>query len=241
MTSYREFYRRSIEQREAFWTEEARRIEWREPFAQVLDYSRPPFARWFPGGTTNLCHNAVDRHLAARGSQKALVYISTETGAESSYTYAELHAEVNRCAAVLREQGVGRGDRVLLYMPMIPEAVFAMLACVRIGAVHSVVFGGFAAASLASRIDDARPKAMFTSDAGMRGGRAIAYKPLVDQAIRLAKSPPAKVIIVDRGIDKTLTRVEGRDLDYAALRERHLDAQVPVEWLASAEPSYILY
>src|SRR5207302_9671967 len=125
-------------------------------------YSRPPFARWFGGGTTNLCHNAVDRHLSARGGQKALVYISTETGQNHTYTFRELHAEVNRCAAVLRTQGVGRGDRVLLYMPMIPEAVFAMLACARIGAIHSVVFGGFASGSLASRFDDVRPKVMLT-------------------------------------------------------------------------------
>ena len=241
MTTYADFHRRSIADRDAFWSEQARLIDWERPFERVLDYSRPPFAKWFVGGKTNICHNALDRHLVARGDQKALVYISTETADERTYTYRELHAEVNRCAAALVEQGVGRGDRVLIYMPMVPEAVFAMLACVRVGAIHSVVFGGFAAASLASRIDDAKPKLMFTADAGMRGGRAILYKSLIDESIRLAQHPPAKVIIVDRGIDKNLARVVGRDLDYAELRQRHMNAQVPVTWLESSEPSYILY
>src|SRR5688572_30654141 len=164
MGTYRDFHKRSIDEREAFWGEEARLVDWERPFERVLDYSRPPFARWFVGGRTNLCYNAVDRHLQARGDQKALVYISTETGQERGYTYRELHDEVNRCASVLKGEGVAKGERVLIYMPMIPEAVFAMLACARIGAVHSVVFGGFAAASLATRIDDARPKAIFTAD-----------------------------------------------------------------------------
>ena len=141
----------------AFWRERAALIEWQTPFSQVLDYSNPPFARWFVGGRTNLCHNALDRHLSTRGTQPALVFISTETGARKTYTYGELHAEVNTFAAILKAQGVGKGDRVLIYMPMIAEAVFAMLATVRIGAVHSVVFGGFAASSLATRIDDANP------------------------------------------------------------------------------------
>ena len=241
MGAYREFHRRSIEERDAFWSEQAKLVDWHKPFERVLDYQRPPFARWFVGGLTNLCHNAVDRHLAARGGQKALVYLSTETGQEKTYTFSELHAEVNRCAALIAAKGVAKGDRVLIYMPMIPEAVFAMLACARLGAIHSVVFGGFAAASLASRIDDAKPKLMITADAGMRGGRAIVYKPLVDEALRLAKNPPAKVVIVNRGIDKEMQLVAGRDLDYAALREKHRDAKVPVTWLESSEPSYILY
>ena len=241
MGAYHDFHRRSIEERDAFWREEAALVDWHRPFDTVLDYSRPPFARWFVGGETNLSHNAVDRHLAARGGQKALIYISTETGEERTYTYRELHAEVNRCAAVLRGQGVGRSDRVLIYMPMVPEAVFAMLACARLGAVHSVVFGGFAAASLASRIDDARPKVIFTADAGMRGGRAIRYKPLLDEAIRLASHPPQRVIVANRGIDKAMTTVEGRDVDYAQLRAAVMEAQVPVVWLESNAPSYILY
>ncbi len=241
MGAYADFHRRSITDRDAFWSEEARRIDWHRPFDQVLDYTNPPFAKWFVGGETNLCHNAIDRHLATRGDQPALVYISTETDTERSFTYRELHAEVNRCAAIIAAQGVGRGDRVLLYMPMIPEAAFAMLACARLGAVHSVVFGGFASASCATRIDDAKPKLLITADAGLRGGRAIHYKPLVDEAIRLAKYPPQKVLVVNRGIDKDFEPVPGRDLDYAELARQHATAQVPVTWLESSEPSYILY
>jgi propionyl-CoA synthetase len=241
MGLYQEFHARSLRDREGFWRERASLIEWQTPFTAVLDHSSPPFARWFVGGRTNICHNAVDRHLGARGEQAALVYISTETGQESRYTYRELHAHVNACAATLRELGVGRGDRVLIYMPMIPEAVFAMLACVRIGAIHSVVFGGFAAASLATRIDDARPKLMITADAGMRGGKAVPYKHLVDDACRIAKHPPARVLIVDRGLDTVMPRTAGRDLDYATEVGRHAGATVPCEWLESSEPSYILY
>ena len=207
----------------------------------MLDYDKPPFAKWFVGGTTNLCHNAVDRHLQTRGGRNALIYISTETGQSRSYTFNELHAEVNRCAAALSSLGLGRGDRMLIYMPMVPEAVFAMLACVRLGAIHSVVFGGFASHSLASRIDDAKPKLMFTADAGMRAGKAVHYKGLVDDSIKLSEHPPEKVVLFNRGIDTGLKLVGGRDVDYATLREAHLDAQVPVTWLESSEPSYILY
>ena len=241
INKYREFHRRSIEQKDAFWGEQAQLIDWHKPFGQVLDYAKPPFAKWFVGGETNLCYNAVDRHLKERAGQNALIYISTETGEERIYSYAELHAEVQRMAAVLQSQGVGKGDRVLIYMPMIPEAVFAMLATVRIGAIHSVVFGGFAAHSLANRIDDARPKVMVTSDAGMRGGEAVPYKHLVDEALRVAEHPAQKVVIVNRGLDKDMPVVQGRDLDYAALRRQHLDARVPVTWVESSHPSYILY
>ena len=236
-----EFHRRSIDDRDAFWREEAQLVDWHAPFAEVLDPSRPPFARWFVGGRTNLCHNAVDRHLAARGDQPALIYISTETGQTRTYTYAGLHEEVNRCAAMLKARGVGRGDRVLIYMPMIAEAVFAMLACVRIGAIHSVVFGGFAPASLATRIDDARPALMFTADAGMRAGRMIPYKPLVDEALRIARHPPRHVILVNRGLDPGFAMQAPRDVDFAAARAEQAGARVPCEWLESSEPSYILY
>ncbi|MBK8687247.1 MAG: propionate--CoA ligase [Betaproteobacteria bacterium] len=241
MPTYKEFHRRSLADRDAFWNEQAALIDWQTPFTSVLDYSNPPFAKWFVGGRTNICHNAVDRHLATRPDAKALVYISTETDQTGTYSFRELHREVNRFAAALKAQGVGRGDRVLIYMPMIAEAAFAMLACARIGAIHSVVFGGFAAASLATRVDDARPKVMITSDAGMRGGKPVPYKHLVDEAIRLSQHPPAKVIIVNRGLDPAMAVVAGRDLDYAALRAQHLDAEVPCEWLESSEPSYILY
>ncbi len=240
-SKYQEFHRRSIEDRDAFWSEQAKLIDWHKPFGQVLDYGKPPFAKWFVGGETNLCHNAVDRHLKDRAGQPALIYLSTETGEEKTYTYAELHAEVQRMAAVLQSLGVGKGDRVLIYMPMIAEAIFAMLACARIGAIHSVVFGGFAANSLATRIDDAQPKVMITADAGMRGGKAVPYKHLVDESLRLAATPPQKVLIVNRGLDKEMPRVAGRDLDYAELRAQHLNAQVPCTFVESSHPSYILY
>ena len=241
MTTYKAFYQRSIDQPEAFWSEQAQLVSWHKPPQKILDFSRPPFAKWFVGGATNLCHNAVDRHAETRPNARALIFRSTETDQEKIYSYAELKREVMRVAAIMQGLGVGRGDRVLIYMPMIAEAAFAMLACARIGAVHSVVFGGFAAASLATRIDDAKPVLMVTADAGMRGGRAVPYKHLVDEACALAKFPPAKVLIVDRGLDKGFNRVAGRDLDYATLRSQHLDAEVPVVWLESNEPSYILY
>jgi propionyl-CoA synthetase len=239
--AYRAFHARSLTDRDAFWTEQAKLVDWGKPFAKVLDYSRPPFAKWFVGGETNLCHNAIDRHLAARGDQPALVWISTEVDKHTTYSYRELHAEVNRAAAMMRSLGVGRGDRVLIYMPMIPEAAFAMLACARIGAIHSVVFGGFAAHSLASRIDDARPRLIVSADGGMRAGKAVHYKPLLDEAIALAQSKPEKVLLVHRGVDPDAKRVAGRDVDWEELRAKHLNAQVPVTWLESSEPSYILY
>jgi len=241
VSRYRDFYRRSIADRESFWAEEAKRIDWHKPFSKVLEYAHPPFARWFIGGETNLCHNAVDRHLAARSGQPALVYISTETGEEKAYTYAELHAEVQRAAGMMKALGVAKGDRVIVYMPMIPEAIFAILGCARIGAIHSVVFGGFAAASLAARIDDAKPRLIVTADGGSRMGKVVLYKVLVDEALKLAKFPPAKVLIHRRGLDQAMATVPGRDVDWAELRGRHLDAKVPVTWLESNEPSYILY
>jgi propionyl-CoA synthetase len=236
----KDVHERSIRERESFWAEQAQLIDWNEPFVQVLDYSRPPFTRWFVGGKTNLCHNAVDRHLATRADRPALVYESTEVDVSRVYTFAELHREVVRMAAVMRSLGVGRGDRVIIYMPMIPEAVFAMLACARIGAIHSVVFGGFASHSLASRIDDAEPTLVVSADAGSRAGKVIEYKPLLDAALKLATRAPEKVLIVDRGL-AAFERVPGRDEDYAALRAKHLDDEVPVEWLESNEVSYTLY
>ncbi len=238
---YDEFYRQSIEQPERFWGEQARLIHWDTPPQQILDQSNPPFRRWFVGGTTNLCYNAVDRHLAERGEQLALVAISSETNTTQEVSYRALYREVNRFAAVLQSLGVGQGDRVVIYMPNMAEAVYAMLACARIGAIHSVVFGGFAAHNLALRIDDAEPKLLICADAGMRGGKVIAYKPLVDAALAESSCPPPHVLIVDRQLDPQLTRVPGRDLDYARLRAQHMDAEVPVTWLESNEPSYLLY
>ena len=238
---YAEFHRRSIEDREGFWREQAMLIDWERPFDRVLDYSRPPFARWFVGGLTNLCHNAVDRHLAVRGDQKALIWISTEFDKTESFTFRQLHDEINRVAAMMQALGLKRGDRVIIYMPNMPEAVFAVLACARLGAVHSVVFGGFAAASLAARIDDARPALMVTADGGSRMGKVILYKPLVDESIRLSKYPPAKVLIYRRGLDPQMPEVPGRDVDWAELARAHERAAVPCTWLESSEPSYILY
>src|SRR5258708_646229 len=240
MPSYRDFHRRSIRDRENFWAEQAKLIHWHKKFDQVLDYSRPPFARWFVGGQTNLCHNAVDRHLADRGNQKALVWISTEVNEEKSFTFGELFAEVNRAAALIESLGVKRGDRVIVYMPMIPEACFAILACARIGAIHSVVFGGFAAASLAARIDDARPALMITADGGSRMGKAVLYKSLVDEALKLSKHPPAKVLLFNRGLDPSLSLVKGRDVDWKELSKGQ-GKSVDCAWLESNEPSYILY
>jgi propionyl-CoA synthetase len=240
MGAFDDFHRRSIEDRDTFWAEQAQLIDWKEQPTRICDYSRPPFAQWFVGGTTNLCHNAVDRHLKDRADQNALIWVSTETDQEVCYTYAQLHAEVQRMAAILQELGVGKGDRVLIYMPMIAEACFAMLACARIGAIHSVVFGGFASHSLATRIDDASPKAVVSADAGSRGGKGVPYKPLLDEAIRLAQHKPAAVLMVDRQLSP-YTPVAGRDHDYATLRQKHLNTTVPCEWVDATHPSYTLY
>ena len=240
MGNYKSFHERSIKDPVGFWSEQAKLIHWERPFDSALNYDNPPFAKWFVGGKTNLCYNAVDRHLKDRGDQQALVAISTETDQEQVYTFKELHAEVNRMAAILKANGVKKGDRVLIYMPMIAQAAFAMLACVRLGAIHSVVFGGFASHSLASRIDDAKPKMIIAAEAGARGGKAVPYKPLLDEAINLAQSKPEKVLIVDRKLVE-YNKVEGRDLDYATERAKVMDAQVPCEWVDSTDPSYILY
>jgi propionyl-CoA synthetase len=237
---YADFYRRSIEDRDAFWAEQAKLVDWQTPPAQICDARQPPFYRWFAGGRTNLCHNAVDRHLALRGDQPALIYVSSETGQERTYTFRELHHEVQRMAAVLQSFGVKQGDRVLIYMPMIAEAAFAMLACARIGAIHAVVFGGFASVSLASRIEDAAPRVVISADAGSRGGKVVPYKPLLDEAIRLASHKPEAVLLVDRQL-APMQKVAGRDHDWATLADRHMHADVPCTWLDATDISYTLY
>jgi propionyl-CoA synthetase len=240
MTAYAEFHRRSIQDRDGFWAEQAQLVDWKSAPTQVCDYSNPPFAKWFVGGTTNLCHNAVDRHLKDRAGQAALIAVSTETNTERVYTFAGLHAEVQRMAAVLKDLGVQKGDRVLIYMPMIAEAAFAMLACARIGAIHSVVFGGFASGSLASRIEDSEPKVIVSADAGSRGGKVVEYKPLLDEAISLSSHKPGAVLLADRKL-AAMNIVEGRDHFWGALREKHLNTVVPCEWVESTHPSYTLY
>ena len=240
MTSYSEFHQRSIADPESFWAEQAQLIDWQVPPQQICDYSHPPFAKWFVGGTTNLCHNAVDRHLADRPEQAALIFVSTETHQERVYTYRELHAEVQHMAAVIRQLGVQKGDRVLIYMPMIAEAAFAMLACARIGAIHSVVFGGFASGSLASRIEDASPRLFISADAGSRSGKVVEYKPLLDEAIRLSSHQPHAVLMVDRQL-ASMALTAGRDHLWGPLREQHLNTVVNCEWLDATHPSYTLY
>ena len=238
--SYAAFYQQSIDCPDAFWAEQAKKIHWHAPFHRTLDNDNPPFSKWFVGGKTNLCYNAIDRWLATQPDAIALVAVSTETNTEQTWTFAQLHAEINRCAASLQSLGVGKGDRVLIYLPMIAEAMFAMMACARIGAIHSVVFGGFASPSLATRIDDAKPVVIVSADAGSRAGKVVPYKPLLDAALDLAQHKPAKVLLIDRGL-VPMSLVADRDVDYAALRTRFIDAQVPVTWLDATDISYILY
>ena len=240
MTTFADFHHRSITDRDAFWAEQSKLIDWHKEPQQICDYSNPPFAKWFVGGTTNLCHNAVDRHLKDRGDQAALIYVSTETGHERTYSFRELHAEVQRMAAVIKGLGVQKGDRVLIYMPMIAEAAFAMLACARIGAIHCVVFGGFASGALASRIEDASPKLIISADAGSRSGKVVEYKPLLDEAIRLSAHKPEAVLLVDRQL-APMKIVAGRDHLWDALRLEHFGDIVACEWVDATHISYTLY
>ncbi|MBF0110044.1 MAG: propionate--CoA ligase [Magnetococcales bacterium] len=237
---YRSFYRNSIDHREEFWKEQARLIDWETPFTQVLEYENPPFARWYPDGALNLCHNALDRHLEERGDQNALIWVSTEVGTSMEITYRTLHAWVNQAAALFLRMGVRRGDRILIYMPMIPQAVVAMLACVRIGAVHSVVFGGFAAHALASRINDAAPKLIVTADAGMRGGKVIDYRPLLAEALQHVTIAQPRILRVDRGLASS--SVPGNAiLDWDQEMNRESGASIAPVAVPSDHPSYILY
>jgi propionyl-CoA synthetase len=240
MGNYLQTHQQSIQTPEIFWAEQAKRIYWEKPFSQVLDYSSPPFAKWFVDGKTSICYNALDRHLQDRAEQTALIAVSVETNTEQTYSYQELYLEVNRMAGILKSYGVGKGDRVLIYMPMVAQACFAMLAVLRLGAIHSVVFGGFASHSLAARIEDAEPKFIITAEAGMRAGKVVPYKPLLDEAIEISTYKPEHVLIVSRGLCDFVS-VAGRDLDYVVERQKHLDDVVSCEWLNATDPSYILY
>ncbi len=196
MTGYVETYRRSLERPEEFWAEAAEAIDWEKRWDKVLDSSRPPFYRWFSGGRLNTCWNALDRHVAAgNGERIALIWDSPVSGQIERFTYRRLREEVARFAGILKELGVEKGDRVLIYMPMVPEAAIAMLACARIGAVHSVVFGGFAPHELATRIEDAKPRVVVSASCGIEPGRVVAYKPLLDAAIEEARTKPEHCVI----------------------------------------------
>ncbi|MSO76276.1 MAG: propionyl-CoA synthetase [Alphaproteobacteria bacterium] len=237
--AYDDAYRRSLDDPEGFWAEAAAAIDWDRRWDRVLDASRPPFYRWFKGGMLNTCYNALDRHVAGgRATQPALIYDSPVTGTVRRYSYGELTDLTARFAGALAAQGVGKGDRVLIYMPMIPEAVIAMLATVRIGAIHSVVFGGFAAKELATRIDDAGPKVIVSASCGIEGNRTIHYKPLLDGAIGFATHKPARCIIVQRPVAPCVLD-PSRDIDWQAAIETATPARcLPVE---ADHPSYILY
>ena len=237
--SYEQEYDRSLRDPAAFWAEAAEGIDWYERWNTVLDDSRPPFYRWFSGGSLNTSYNALDRHVdAGRGDQKALVYDSAMLGSVRSYTYRELRDAVAVFAGVLRKQGVGKGDRVIIYMPMVAEAAISMLACARLGAVHSVVFGGFAAKELATRIDDAKPKVILSASCGLEPGRVIAYKPLLDGAIELSSHKPDKTIILQRP-ELEAELLPGRDLDWRDEESKASPVDpVPV---AATDPLYILY
>ena len=239
MAEYREIYEQAQSDVAAFWMEAASAIDWQKPPSQALDSAQPPFHRWFPDGVMNTCHNAVDRHVAAgRGDQKAVIYDSPITGSSASMTFSELQKATARFAGMLARLGVKAGDRVIIYMPMIPEAVVAMLGCARLGAVHSVVFGGFAAAELAKRIDDARPKAIISASCGHEPNRIVAYKPLLDEAIELSSHKPDNCVIYQREA-LTADLVAGRDLEWNAAHDGAEElAPVPVK---ATDPLYILY
>ncbi|HEX5050091.1 MAG TPA: propionyl-CoA synthetase [Gammaproteobacteria bacterium] len=224
---------------EAFWGEAAAAIDWTKRWARVLDGSRAPFHRWFEGAELNTCYNAVDRHVAAgRGDQPALIYDSPITGTAARYSYAQLRDEVARLAGALARLGVSRGDTVVIYMPMVPQAVFAMLACARLGAIHSVVFGGFAAHELAARIDDCKPKVVLCASCGIEPGRVVEYKPLLDQALSIAKHTPSRCVILQRP-QRRAQLDAARDLDWDdALESAATHDCVPV---AATDPLYILY
>ncbi|MCX7364176.1 MAG: propionyl-CoA synthetase [Alphaproteobacteria bacterium] len=237
--TYRALHARSLNDPAGFWAEQAEAIDWTRRWDKVLDDSTPPFYRWFPGGELNACHNALDRHVdGGRADQTALIYDSPVTGTKKSFTYRALRDDVARLAGAIAAQGVGRGDRVILYMPMIPEAVMAMLACARLGAVHSVVFGGFAANELATRIDDCTPKLIMTASCGIEPGRVVQYKPLLDAAIGLAKHNIPRCLVFQRP-QAAATMVAGRDLDWSeAVAAATPHACVPVK---ATDPLYILY
>tara|TARA_Y100001934_G_scaffold39326_1_gene46259 strand:- start:46499 stop:48397 length:1899 start_codon:yes stop_codon:yes gene_type:complete len=234
-----ETYRRSLDDPQSYWGHLAESIGWTRRWDRVLDDDRPPFYRWFPGGETNTCWNAVDRHVDnGRGEQRALIWDSAITGNQRTLTYNDLKAEVSTFAGVLRNHGVVKGDRVLIYMPAVPEAVVAMLACARIGAIHSVVFGGFAAAEVAKRLDDATPKVLLTATCGIEPGRVIPYLPILNDSFKIAAHVPSSVIVLGRD-EQTAELTPGRDYYW----QDEVAKANPVDWVpvAATDPLYILY
>src|SRR5215467_5668013 len=240
---YHEVYARAMRDPQGFWAEAAREIDWIEPAKQVFDPNAGVYGRWFAGAVCNTCWNAVDRHvMGGRGEQAAIIYDSPLAGQQRTISYYRLQVETQVLAAILRNFGVEKGDRVVIYMPMVPEAVIGMLACARIGAVHSVVFGGFAANELATRIDDAKPKIVLSASCGLEPGRFVAYKPLLDEAIALAQHKPNACLILQRP-QLAASMVEGRDHDWKTLWDEAMNYAktshcVP---LAATDPLYILY
>src|SRR5580704_13002584 len=221
---YHEVHARSLADPEGFWREAAREIDWIEPAKKIFDPSLGLYGRWFAGAVVNTCYNALDRHVAnGRADQLALIHDSPLAGTVTKFTYREMLHEVQTLAAIMQDFGAAKGDRVVLYMPMVPEAVVAMLACARIGAVHSVVFDGFAAKELATRIEDAQPKLIFSASCGLEPGRIVSYKPLLDEAIKLSSVKPQASIILQRP-QQGCDLIKGRDHDWATLRAAALDA-----------------
>jgi len=240
---YSEIYQRSLRDPEGFWAEAAQDIDWYEPAKKVFDPEMGLYGRWFAGGVVNTCYNALDRHvLGGRANQTALIHDSPLTNTITKFTYAELLDEVKTFAAVMQDFGVAKGDRVVIYMPLVPEAMIAMLACARIGAVHSVVFGGFAAKELATRIDDAHPKLVLSASCGIEPGRIVQYKPLLDEAIRLASFKPPACIVVQRP-QQICDLVTGRDHDWNDLRAKAIAAKKTADCVPvlATDPLYILY
>ena len=243
MTSsrYHEVYARWQQDPQAFWAEAAEALHWDRRWDSVFDAGQGVYGRWFAGAACNMCFNAVDRHVEnGRAEQTALIYDSPITGRKMSYTYRDVQSEVEAFAAVLQDHGVGKGDLVIVYMPMVPEAAFAMLACARLGAIHSVVFGGFAAKELATRIDDAKPKLIVSASCGIEPGRVIAYKPLLDRAIELAAHKPAATIVLQRP-EATCDLIAGRDFDYAEAVAAARGRKVPCVPVEATHPLYVLY
>ena len=239
--AYRDVYDSWKSDPEGFWREQARAIDWFKEPDRIFDPEMGMYGRWFPDAVTNTCHNCLDRHVEnGRGSQAALIYDSPVTGKKKSYTYSELLGEVTALAASIADLGVSKGDRVIIYMPMVPEAIMAMLACARLGAVHSVVFGGFAAAELATRIEDSQAKLVISASCGIEPGRIVSYKPLLDKAIEMVSRPPENTIIVQRA-EQTCELVEGRDHDFLTLMEKNRGRDIPCEPVAATDPLYILY